>query len=121
MNKAILRVVSAAIVVSGCSQTPVMSVNQRTGERFIGVATSGSGEISITNSRGVNCIGIFNSQMVLTADSGFSRSGTLNCADGRAGTFTVAGTARGGQGIGVLGNDEVRIFYGQFANVQVLQ
>lgn len=121
MYKTILMVICSAIVVSGCSQTPVMSVNQRTGERFIGVATSGSGEISITNSRGVNCIGSFNSQMVLTADSGFSRSGALNCADGRTGTFTVAGTARGGQGIGVLGNDEVRIFYGQFANVQVLQ
>lgn len=121
MNKTILCMISAAIFVSGCSQTPVMSINQRTGERFIGIATSGSGDISITNSRGVNCIGSFNSQVVLTVDSGFSRNGALNCADGRSGTFTVAGTARGGQGIGILGNDEVRIFYGQFANVQVLQ
>lgn len=109
-----------ALVSCSAIETPVMSINETTGERFIGTATSGSGNIVIMNSRGVTCNGTFNSQIVMTEDSGFSRNGRLMCADGRSGTFVVAGTARGGQGVGRLGNEEVRIFYGQVANIQVL-
>lgn len=119
-----IRLALGAMVLCGglasCSETPVISINERTGERFIGTATSGSGNIVIMNSRGVTCTGTFNSQMVLTEDSGFSRNGRLTCDDGRSGTFVVAGTARGGQGVGQLGDEEVRIFYGQVANIQVL-
>jgi hypothetical protein len=116
-----MSVIVLSFMVTGCSvQVPVVSVNKVTGEKFVGTAISGPGTIEMVNHKGTRCTGTFNSQIVMTRESGFSRDGSVTCSDGRRGTFTVAGTASGGQGVGNLSGAQIDVYYGQFAVLQKL-
>jgi S1-C subfamily serine protease len=102
------------VSLSGCAMsTAVISINDYTGEKFVGTATSGSGKIEVANGGGVTCTGKYNSHLVWTATEGIAREGVLNCSDGRSGSFNVAGTALGGQGVGTLDDEPITLYYGQ--------
>ncbi len=109
------------LFLAGCDvEVPIVAVSKQTGEKLVGTAFSGSGKIVLFNHNGLQCGGSFNSSVVASMDSGFSRQGTIECPDGRRGSFTVAGTARGGQGVGNLGGKPFDVYYGRFAVAEKL-
>ena len=105
----------------GCATTyPVVTVSKATGERFYGKAISSIGvsTFELKSATGVTCTGTYEATVVLDYSTGSTTDGKMTCSDGRTGTWVTSGTAVGGQGEGQIGNDIVRIYYGQFAAQQ---
>ena len=109
--------------MASCTTYPVVAVVERSGERFYGTATSTLGESSFTlsNAAGVECIGTYKAAVVLDYSTGSTSRGRMTCSDGRKGTWVATGTAVGGQGEGLIGNQKVRVYYGQFASNQQIR
>ena len=55
----------------------------------------------------------------MTESSGTTATGTIECDDGRTGTFAVSGNQRGGEGFGKMNNgDKIQIYYGNTVYVK---
>lgn len=91
-------------------ELPIVAIDQLTGERYIGSATSrriGESSFSFVSERGVLCSGTY---LAATTSLG---AGT--CSNGETVSWTVTGNLRGGQGFGELGGRRAVVYYGQFA------
>lgn len=127
MQSNLLKGLGAAVFVSmlsACATTyPVVAVNDQTGERFYGTATStpGTSRFQISSAAGVTCDGTYKATVVSDYTTGTSTQGRMSCSDGRQGQWVTAGTARGGQGEGQLGGDKLKLYYGQFASNQQIE
>jgi hypothetical protein len=93
----------AAATLAACSEkADVHGQTNSYSETFSGVAKncdSKRGKLMLDSSRGVTCGGDF------THKSEHVAIGTMNCSDGRAGTFTLNSDSHGGSGSGVLNNE----------------
>ena len=89
-----------APALSACTLTlPVAGAMEVTHERFAGQATGhldGAGELALTLASGARCAGAF------VYINGRQGSGTLQCTDGRSGTFSFVSTGKRGTGSGFL-------------------
>ena len=99
-----------ALALSGCSMTaPVQGQVQNTSETFSGTATGymdGSGNLSLTSSRGTSCTGNF---VYVTAREG---EGVFRCNDGRSGPFQFVSAGQHGTGRGTLGGQAFTFTFG---------
>lgn len=108
---------AGSLLVSGCSKTfPVTGVIERTGENFVGTATSvlgGTSHIEMTTEDGIKCSGEYVAPVVWSNTQGASFNGSVSCDDGRKGTFHGTGTTVNGQGFGKMTNgDKFKFTYG---------
>lgn len=111
-------VASSLSVLAACSTTyPVVAINDRTSERYFGTATStpSVSTFELTNADGTTCTGTYKATVVFSATTGASTQGKMTCSDGKSGTWVTTGTANGGQGVGKIGDDSIKVYYGQFA------
>lgn len=112
---------SCLLSICACSVTyPVAGYVDRTGEKFVGTATSttGTSHYRMSSDNGAICSGTYIAPKVANLSSGVTIEGTGTCTDGRGITWAASGTAVGGQGFGRVGNEKFTIFYGQFATYQ---
>jgi len=121
MNKKFLLLPTILSLV-GCSTSyPLYVKNPSTEEVFIGKATSqllGKSDFLVSNPDGVICTGKYDATVILNAMEGTSNAGTMNCTDGRTGTWVVSGAGiSGGQGVGKLDGKKIIIMYGSMARV----
>lgn len=113
MNRQVLdlSVVGASLLLASCSLTlPVHGQVQNSSEVFTGQATGymdGSGDLRITSSGGVECVGNF---VYVTQRQG---EGVFHCDDGRSGPFRFASTGTRGTGEGSLGSERFTFTFGQ--------
>ena len=116
---------SAAVVLAGCATSyPVYVRVEPTGEEFIGQADStmlGKSTVRLTNSSGLSCTGEYQAEMVMSGSSVVTTKGTITCPDGRVGTWVVTGDGSGGQGVGNLQGEKVRVYFGSFVTRQQLE
>ena len=124
MGIRLVAVVIGAGLLAGCSTTyPVVAINDRTNERYFGTATSTTSvsTFELANASGTTCTGTYKATVVFDYATGTSTRGEMTCSDGKSGTWVTSGTAYGGQGEGRIGNDKIKVYYGQFAARQQLQ
>ncbi|MGE0252440.1 MAG: hypothetical protein AB7G80_06805 [Dongiaceae bacterium] len=115
-------IVAVTAVLVGCSTTfPVTGSISRTGEKFIGTATSvlaGKSSIEMTTENGIKCSGEYEAPIVWSMTEGASFNGTVSCDDGRKGTFHGTGTSVNGQGFGKMTNgDKFQFVYGHTSRI----
>jgi hypothetical protein len=110
------------LILVGCSTSyPLYVKNQVTDEVFIGKATSqlfGKSDFLVSNPDGVTCTGKYDATVIVNPMEGTSNTGTMDCTDGRKGTWVVSGSGTsGGQGVGKLDGKKIIIMYGSMARV----
>ena len=113
---------SGAALLAGCSTTyPLYVKNPSTDEIFIGKATSqliGTSDFTVSNPDGITCTGKYDATVIVNAMEGTSNAGTMNCSDGRSGTWVVSGAGiSGGQGVGKLDGKRIIIMYGSIGRI----
>jgi hypothetical protein len=96
----LIAVALLAPALTACTLTlPVAGAMEVTHERFAGQATGhidGAGELALNLASGARCAGAF------VYVNGRQGSGTLQCTDGRSGTFSFVSTGKRGTGSGFL-------------------
>lgn len=110
--------------LTACSKTfPVSGTMSRSGEQFLGTATSqmvGKSSLNITTDKGVKCTGQYDAPVVSGPTEGATADGTFQCDDGRTGTFTFSGDTISGEGFGKMSNgDKFTFSYGHARLVKI--
>ena len=124
MKTEILLALIMPLALCACSKTfPVSGHIQRSGEKFVGTATSvmaGKSSIMMTTDEGVKCSGEYDAPVVMGPTDGATGDGSFNCDDGRSGFFTFTGDTISGEGLGKMNNgDKFDFSYGQSRIVKV--
>jgi hypothetical protein len=101
-------------LLSGCAAPiPVVGKLEVTGEEFIGSANPLKGEVTgMIYPSNVSCIAPYQTHMVWDANSTYTLNGTLECSDGRTGSWSATGSNNIGRGIGTLGGQKISISFG---------
>ncbi len=110
--------------LSACSKTfPVTGNIPRSGEKFLGTATSvmvGKSSIRMTTDTGTKCEGQYIAPVAMEPTEGGMGEGTFQCDDGRSGTFTFTGNTISGEGFGNMNNgDKFDFTYGHTRIVKI--
>lgn len=109
-----LLLIVSALALAGCATTyPLHVTVDETSETFVGTARSSfKSEFDMTNAAGMWCTGTYSAPMILDPADAVTVHGVMECPDGRKGSWTVAGTYEGGQGVGTLDGKPVRVLFG---------
>ena len=105
---------ASLVILSACTPPiPVVGKLEATGEEFIGSANAAKGEVTgVIYPTNVNCIAPYKTHLVWDANSTYTLNGTLECSDGRTGTWTASGSNNIGRGIGTLDGQKISISFG---------
>ncbi len=124
MRKSALILIALPCLLCACSKTfPVRGTISKSGEKFLGTATSqmvGKSSINITTNKGTQCSGEYDAPIVMNPSEGSTGNGGFQCSDGRSGQFSFAGDIVSGDGFGTMNNgDKFDFYYGNVRTVQV--
>ncbi len=112
------------VATTGCSTVyPVYLRVEPSGEEFVGKATSsmGTSGFTVNNGRGTECSGVYKAPLALTPRSVNTTEGDIRCDDGRTGTWVVTGTTQGGQGVGDIEGEKLKVYFGDVVVKQALK
>jgi len=113
MKKISITCASLLILAACTPPIPVVGKLEATGEEFIGSANAAKGEVTgVIYPTNVNCIAPYKTHLVWDANSTYTLNGTLECSDGRTGTWTASGSNNIGRGIGTLDGQKISISFG---------
>ena len=103
-------IMAAMLILTGCAMTlPAKGIVQDSDEVLSGTATGyldGAGTLNVTSNKGTHCIGNF---VYVNSRQG---DGTIQCDDGRTGSFRFSSTGRKGTGVGELSGKKVTFTFG---------
>ena len=108
-----LGLISAGLLTGCTPPVPIIATLEGTNEEFVGSANPNRGEITGTvYPSGATCFGKYKTHIAWSANSTYNLNGSIECSDGRTGTWTATGSNNIGRGVGVLDGKKMRISFG---------